>query len=112
MTLAGRIQELERQLAEQRTQVALGAARLAGLEAELGALRSGDVPTEIREAPRTVAILSVLRSAPGTMSPSDIVECLREAGRADELRSVTATLDHLAKKQAVQRPARGRYLAT
>jgi hypothetical protein len=110
--LTERVTEVERQLAEQRAELARGAARLRGLEAELEALRGGDTDGDLATAPRTDAIVAVLRGAEGTLSPSEILERLHAAGRSDELRSVTATLDHLVKKSAVHRPARGRYLAT
>jgi hypothetical protein len=45
------------------------------------------------------------------MSPSEIRAALEAAGRTDDLRSITATLDHLLKAGMVQRPARGRYVA-
>lgn len=110
--LTERVAEVERQLAEQRDELARGAARMRGLEAELDALRSGGGIEDLATASRTDAIVAVLRGAEGTLSPSEILERLHAAGRSDELRSVTATLDHLVKKSAVHRPARGRYLAT
>ncbi|MGB3411178.1 MAG: hypothetical protein WBA45_08260 [Microthrixaceae bacterium] len=98
--------DLERQLARL-------AARLAGKRAELTRLResvaneqSGGLP-----AKRTDAIISVLQRDPVAMSPSEVVDALHEAGRTDELRSVTATLAHLMKVNRVLRQGRGRYLA-
>ena len=110
--LTERVIEVERQLAEQRDELVRGVARLRGLEVELEALRGGGLEEDLATAARTDAIVAVLRGAEGTLSPSEILERLHAAGRSDELRSVTATLDHLLRKSAVQRPAHGRYLAT
>lgn len=112
MALAERIALVESALATQRELVSEEVARLRGFEAELEALRagvSGDVV--LLELSRTDAILNVLRRASGTMSPTELLGSLHAAGRSDELRSVTATLDYLLKAGSVQRPGRGRYLA-
>ncbi len=114
MPLAKRIEEVEDQLAEQRVLLTATSARIRGLEAELEALREGaggGDGADVSEMPRTEAIAAVLRASAETLSPTEILGRLHAAGRTDELRSVTATLDHLVKKGAVQRPKRGRYMA-
>lgn len=112
MDLSERVAEVEQQLAAQKAVVAEALARLRGLESELEALRSAPEDGDLLAAPRTEAIVTILRRARGSMSPTDILAGLEDAGRSDELRAVTATLDHLLKKGTVQRPSRGRYLAT
>jgi hypothetical protein len=110
--LTKRVRELEAELDRQRAKVAEEVARLRGLEAELGSLRAGlDAGGDLVGMSRTDAIVAVLRSGPGSMSPSEIRAALEAAGRTDDLRSITATLDHLLKTGVVQRPARGRYVA-
>lgn len=112
MALADRIATVEADLATQRALVNEAVARLRGLEAELDALRAG-VNSEggLEDMSRTDAILTILRGSSGTKAPKEILDALRAAGRTDELRSVTATLDHLLKAGSVERPSRGRYLA-
>ena len=112
MPLADRIAQLETDLVTQRAKVSEELARLRGIEAELGALRAGMTRGgDLSEMRRTDAILTVLRQASGTMSPSDLVSALHAGGRTDQMRSVTATLDHLLKAGSAQRPSPGRYLA-
>lgn len=96
-----------------RQRIAEYVAEARGYEAQLASLRGsiargGDAAT----LPRTEAILTTLRGAEGTLSPSDILTHLLHSGRDDDLRAVTATLDYLVKRGRVQRPVRGRYLAT
>lgn len=87
------------------------AARILGLEAERKAIQAGlGEEGALSTMSRTDAIVTVLRKAGGTMSPTDIVNALQAAGRSDDLRSVTATLSYLMKNDSVQRPSPGRYL--
>lgn len=112
MSLTGRIAGLERDLANQRMRVAEEVARLRAIEAELGSLRSSRVTGDpLSEMTRTDAILAVLRAADGTLSPKEIRSRLTSAGRDDEMRSLTATLDYLVKKGSVSKAGRGQYLA-
>lgn len=107
------IAQLEAELAERMACVAEDLARISGIKAELEAWRAQIAGTGgLVEMSRTGALLAVLRQAAGTMSPTELVQALRAAGRSDELRSVTATLDYLLKSGSVERPSRGRYLAT
>lgn len=112
MSLPERIARVEAELVGQRARVSEEVARLRGLEAELESLRAGvRGDGGLSEMPRTEAILTVLRQAAGTMSPKELLQSLESAGRTEDLRSVTATLDYLLKAESVQRPSRGRYLA-
>jgi hypothetical protein len=112
MGLTERIAQVEADLAAQRARVSEEVARLRGLEAELGALRAGMVGRGgLSEMARTEAILTILRQSTTTLSPTEVLQALRAAGRSEDLRSVTATLDYLLKAESVQRPSRGRYLA-
>lgn len=113
MAVADRIAQVEAELDTQRARVREEVARLRGLEAELEALRAGLGGDDgLPSMSRTEAILTVLRRASGTMSPTEVLAALHAAERDDELRSVTATLDYLLKSDSVRRPARGKYLAT
>lgn len=113
MAVADRIAQVEADLSAQRARVSEEVARLRGLEAELEALRAGlGADRGLPAMSRTDAILTVLRRASGTMSPTVVLMALQAVGRKEELRSVTATLDYLLKARSVQRPARGRYLAS
>jgi hypothetical protein len=87
-----------------------GLARLAGIDAELAALSRPGTATGIRSAPRTEAIIEVLRRSSSPMSPKQIRTALEGEGRNDSLRSITATLNHLmGTKTAVVRVGRGQY---
>ena len=112
MSITRRITELEARLSEQEEVVAREVATFRGIEAELTSLRAG-VPSQhaLTEIPRTEAILSVLRAAVSSLTPTEIVAALEAAGRSETRQLVTATLDHLLKKRLVMRPSRGRYLA-
>lgn len=103
--------ELERELVEVREQLALLHARAAGIDQELCLLRAGVEVPELATARRTDAIVAVLADARRSMTPSEIVASLTEAGRDDDLRSVTATLTHLVREGRVLRQGRGRYSA-
>ena len=46
-----------------------------------------------------------------TLSPTEIMEALVEAGRTERMGLITGTLDYLCKKGRVQKVSRGRYLA-
>jgi recombinational DNA repair ATPase RecF len=98
---------LERQLARVSARVAGKRAEVARLEESIAAEKQSGLP-----ASRTDAIVVVLNRGAGPMSPAEITAALNEAGRSDELRSVTATLTHLLKGNRVIRQGRGRYVAT
>ncbi len=97
---------LERQLARASAKVAGKRAEIARLEESIAAEQQSGLP-----ASRTDAIVAVLSRGAGPMSPAEITAALNEAGRADELRSVTATLTHLLKSNRVIRQGRGKYIA-
>lgn len=97
---------LERQHARLSARVAGKRAEVARLQESIAAERRSGLP-----ASRTDAIVAVLSRAAGPMSPAEVTTALKDAGRADELRSVTATLTHLMRSSRVIRQGRGRYLA-
>lgn len=72
-----------------------------------GSPRTGALPDR-----RTDAILQILRDRAVPMTPSEINAELRAAGRDEQLRSVTATLAHLRKSDAVSRVGRGLYVVS
>ena len=112
MTIAKRIAELEAEQSKRRVTLARLMAEYHGAEAELDSLRVGVALTdELAALPRTEAIVNVLRSAKSPLTPTEITSRLVHAGRNDDRRSVTATLDYLMKQEQVLRPAKGRYLA-
>jgi len=113
MGRAERIAEVEAELGQQRLIVDQALARIRGLEVELQALRAAPRKGgDLRAMGRAEAILTVLRSTSGTMTPKEIESALLAAGRSDEYRSITATLNYLLQQGAVRRPERGRYIAT
>lgn len=97
---------MERQLARLSARAAGKRAEVARLEESIAAEHRSGLP-----ASRTDAIVAVLARGAGPMSPSEVTAALTNAGRNDELRSVTATLVHLLKGGRVVRQGRGRYLA-
>lgn len=110
MRITERIGELESELVDVDTEVVRLLARRQGLKAELEALRSGLATDDLAGAPLTDAIVAVLRSAGDSLSPTEILGRLHEAGRSEDLRSITATLSYLLSNERVQRPGRGQYL--
>ncbi len=132
---------MEKQLARMEARAASKRAEVEGLRSEVAHLRAAAAPEQAgaeqphdagtrgdgtapegseptttrtalaRDARRTDAIVAVLHAGTKPMSPREITDALHEAGRQDELRSVTATLAHLLKADAVDRVGRGRYLA-
>lgn len=112
MRTAQRIATLESELSTMRMDATQLAAQIRGHETQIAALRqSVQHRDELASLPRTEAILAVLRSAEGTLSPTEILTRLLAAERDDNLRKVTATLDYLVKSRLVTRPSRGRYLS-
>jgi hypothetical protein len=101
------IADLRRRIGDQRESIDRLVAELRGMEAQLVALQSG-VPslTPLVDLARTDAIVEVLRQADRHLRPVEILNALNQSGRNDELRSVTATLDHLVKGERVRRADR------
>lgn len=101
----GELSALERQLVRAAARVAGKRAEVAQLEESIAAERESGLP-----ASRTDAIVAVLKRGAGPMSPAQVTAALNQAGRSDELRSVTATLTHLLRSNRVIRQGRGKYL--
>ena len=112
MSTSQLIATIETKLAETRQRIAEYVAEARGYEAQLASLRGSAVTRggDIAALPRTEAILTTLRAVEGSLSPSEILTHLLAAGRDDDLRRVTATLDYLVKAGQVVRPERGRYI--
>jgi hypothetical protein len=111
--IATRIAELESQLADQRRKIEFAVARLRATEAELDSLRSGSPHSgNLAVLDRTDAVVWALHSTDTSASPSEIVRVLRDHGRDDTLKLVTATLDCLGRKERVRKVERGRYVPT
>ena len=112
MARAELIAEAERKLAEQEVVIAESIATYRGIEARLASLKEGvAIGGELAELGRTDAIVAVLGLAGVTLSPTEIMEALVEAGRTERMGLITGTLDYLCKKGRVQKVSRGRYLA-
>ena len=112
MARAELIADAERELAEQELVVAESIATYRGIEARLASLKAGvAIVGERAGLDRTDAIVAVLRSAGGTLSPTEIMEALVEAGRTERMGLITGTLGYLCKQGRVQKLGRGRYLA-
>jgi len=108
-----RLAELEGELSTFKMDLSQLVARIRGHETQIALLRAGTKTRgELSSLPRTEAILAVLRMTKGTLGPSDLLRSLRAAGRTEDLRAVTATLNYLVKGRRVTKPERGRYLAT
>ena len=112
MSRASAIARLEASRAEKELEVAEAVAELRGIDAQLASLRTGvTAKGNLISLPRTDAILQVLHSAGAMLSPTEIMSHLNSAGRDDDRRSVTATLNYLLNQDLVLRPAKGLYLA-
>jgi hypothetical protein len=126
-SLASQLRRASVELAHFEKQLAKLEARTAGKRVEVAKLQAamardqGTRPARSSKRPRrspaielppqrTDAIVAVLGRSAAPMSPSEITEALREGGREEEPRSVSATLAHLLKAKRVQRVGRGRYL--
>lgn len=107
-----KVAELTSELAATKETAAQAAAKICGLEVQIAALRAGiDKQVALPDEPhQTDAILSILRSAEGTLSPSEVTTRLNEAGRSENLKTVASLLSYLLKENRVQRPERGRYM--
>ena len=112
MIRAQRISEIETDISLQKEVIAQAVAKLQGFEAELSALKSGlTLEGKLSNLKRTDAILSVLRSANGDLSPTEVLHRLNAAGRTDDRTIVTSTLAYLLKQELIRKPSRARYLA-
>ena len=112
MARAELIADTKGELAEQELVVTESIATYRGIEARLASLKAGvAMGGELAGLGRTDAIVAELRSAGGTLSPTEIMNVLVEAGRTERMGLITGTLDYLCKQGRVQKLGRGRYLA-
>jgi len=110
--MVSEIAQVESLRAQKELEVAKSVAELRGLDARLASLKAGVVlKNDLASLSRTDAIVQVLHSAGAMLSPTEIVLRLNSAGRQDDRRSVTATLNYLLEKKVVLRPSKGLYLA-
>ncbi len=106
------IAQLESLRAEKELEVAETIAELRGMDARIASLKAGvTLKGDLASLTRTDAIVQVLHSAGAMLSPTEIVSRLNSAGRQDDRRSVTATLNYLLQQKVVLRPSKGLYLA-
>ena len=86
-------------------------ATCSGLETELAALRAGHSHEgDLIGIARIEAIHAVVHQADGVLSPTEMLPRLHAAGRDDDARSATATLDRPHRKGWVK-IGRGRFTA-
>ena len=112
MTRTERIAQLEADITAQGWKVTQEVARLRAMQAELASIQAGVALTgDLAGLERTEAILAVLRDGGTMLSPKEIEQRLDAGDRSDTYRTITATLDHLMKRNKVTRADRGHYLA-
>jgi hypothetical protein len=113
MNRANLITELEVERVETEFTAVKALSRLRGIDAQLGALRSGiALEGDLVLLARTDAILAVLRTAGEILSPTEVLLRLKDAGRDDDDRQVvTSSLKYLLGRNLVCRPTRGHYFA-
>lgn len=113
MNRTEQIAALRAELTETEEVAAQAFARVRGLEVQIAALEAGAADRgELADMPRqTDAILAVLHQTSGTLTPSEITSWMNEAGRSENLKTVSSLLSYLLKEGKVQRPSRGHYMA-
>ena len=111
--LTDRIAELERERSTAREQIHDLVAKVAGLDAQIDALRSGVRPAEpLEELNLADAVEQVMRTAGRVMSPTSIHEALLAGGRHDQLASIGGTLQHLKRQGRVISVGRSKWQTT
>lgn len=112
MALHKVIADLERELAAEREELRVVAARVAGKEAELRSLRAGLTdPGGLAGLDRTDAILTVLRRSDVSLTPAEVTSRLHAEGRDDTAKLVSSTLSYLLKEERVLRTQPKHYQA-
>lgn len=108
---ARQIRSLERRLSELEATLLSTRAEIAGVRAQLSVLKAGNKQPDggFVDLPRTEAILQLLESEPGGLTPKQITEALVAGGRSEVLNVVGATLSHLRTSGRVVKPERGKY---
>ena len=111
-TVNERIAELERERETAREQARDLLAKVAGLDAEIDALRSGVRPAEpLAQLSLAEAVAQVMRLRGRVMSPTDIHEELVAGGRQDQFRSIGGTLQYLKCRGDVVSLGRSRWMS-
>ena len=112
-TLTDRIAELERERDEARQRIHELVAKLAGLDAQIDALRSGVRPAEPLAGLKLAdAVEEVLRTEGRVMSPTGIHEALVAGGRHDQLASIGGTLQYLKRRGRAVSLGRSKWRST
>ena len=112
-TIESELHELAAEIARLEEERRVREAERAGLAYELQLLETGMSVRSIAELDRTEAIIAILRQSSAPLSPAQIVDGLKAAGRTEEhARSVSATLDHLKKRGSVRSERRGQWTVT
>jgi septal ring factor EnvC (AmiA/AmiB activator) len=101
--------QAEQRLEEAQTEIARLKEEKRGLEHAI-ARRNGHTPEDSWEKlTRPEAVLRVLGEAKHSMSPSEITKVIREQGRQENPRFVSATLTILKRRGQVRQPQQGRW---
>ena len=109
-TLTDQIAELERERDTTREHIHQLVAKVAGLDAQIDALRSGVRRAEpLAELSLADAVEQVMRAGGRVMSPTEIHKALLAGGRHDQLKSIGGTLQHLKRKDRVVSLGRSRW---
>ena len=112
-TLTNRIAELELERRAAREQIHDLVAKVAGLDAQIDALRSGVRQAEpLEELKLADAVEQVMRTSGRVMSPTGIHEALIAGGRHDQLASIGGTLQHLKRRGRVVSSGRSKWQST
>jgi hypothetical protein len=111
--LTDRIAEFEREREESRQRIHELAARVAGLDAQIDALRSGVRPAEpLAKLKLADAVEQVMRTEGRVMSPTGIHEALIAGGRHDQPTSIGGTLQYLKRRGRVVSLGRSKWQST
>lgn len=112
MPLADYGAKLDQEEAELRGVIEAARLRLAGIAEERRRWRASMSVTTSTASPvsRVDAVVAILSASLEALSPTEILNGLRAAGRDDSINTVTATISYLERTGKVTRPARGKYL--
>ena len=105
------VQRIESELADKEEQLARLRSEVRALRLQLTELRNGaDAPQPLAELTYSDAVVEVLHRDGGALSPHQIHERLRDAGRDDEPRSLGGILQALKRRGRVERVGRGQWV--
>ncbi|MFP4311639.1 MAG: hypothetical protein ACLFS9_06610 [Nitriliruptoraceae bacterium] len=105
------VQRIETELRDKEEQLARLQSEVRALRVQLTDLRTGGpTPTPFAELSHSDAVVEVLRTDGGALSPSEIHRRLVEGGRQDKERSLGGILQALKRRGRVDTIARGSWI--